>query len=121
MYTDKKITGLGKKGEDFTAKYLRENGYIVIKQNFSNRYGEIDIIAENGDYIVFVEVKTRSKNALVSGVEAVDSYKMNRVYNLANDFLSKFMTDKPPRFDVADVVFDSTSDSFEINYIESAF
>ena len=121
MYTNKKISGIGKSGEEFTAEYLRKNGYIVIKQNFSNRFGEIDIIAENDEYIVFVEVKTRKYGAMVGGTEAVDAYKMSRIKNLSNDFLSKFETEKAPRFDVADVVYDDFDDKFSINYIESAF
>ncbi len=119
MYYEKKVTGVGAFGEKFTADYLRKNGYIVIKKNFSNRFGEIDIIAENDDYIVFVEVKTRAKNSLVSGSESVDAAKINRVRNLANDFLSKFNTEKPPRFDFSEVTYEG--DMFSIDYIESAF
>ncbi len=121
MYTEKKITGLGKSGEDFTAKWLRKNGCIVIKRNFSNRYGEIDIVAENGEYILFVEVKTRTKDAMVSGAEAVDGYKINRIRNLANDFLNKFYTEKSPRFDVAEVTYEEDTENFLMNYIENAF
>ncbi len=121
MYTNKKITGLGKKGEDFTENYLRKNGYIVIKRNFSNRFGEIDIIAENEDYIVFVEVKTRSADAMVKGSEAVNNAKITRIRNFAADFLNKFETYKPPRFDVAEVTYDDFDDTFTINYMESAF
>ncbi len=122
MYTEKKITGIGKSGEDFVADYLRDKDYIVIKQNFSNRYGEIDIIAESDDYILFVEVKTRKSDALVSGLDAVDRDKQNRIMNLANDFLSKFETQKSPRFDVAEVTYtDFDNPDFTLNYIESAF
>lgn len=121
MYIEKKVNGLGKSGEDYTADYLRNNGYIVIKQNFSNRFGEIDIIAENDEYIVFVEVKTRRLGAMVTGTQSIDRYKINRIRNLANDFLSKFSSAKPPRFDVADVIYDDTNNKFSVNYIESAF
>ena len=122
MYTEKKIKGIGKSGEDFVADYLRDKDYIVIKQNFSNRYGEIDIIAESDDYILFVEVKTRKSDALVSGLDAVGRDKQNRIINLANDFLSKFETQKPPRFDVAEVTYtDFDNPDFTLNYIESAF
>ena len=122
MYNIKQIAGIGKKGEDFVADYLRDKGMIVIKQNFSNRYGEIDIIAEDDDYIVFVEVKTRKENALVKGFEVIDKQKINRIRNLANDFLSKFFSEKPPRFDVAEVTYTETDDTqFSIEYISSAF
>ena len=122
MYTEKEITGIGRAGEDFVADYLRQKGLIVIKQNFSSPYGEIDIIAEDDDYIVFVEVKTRKENPLVKGVESIDRAKINRIFNLSNDFLAKFSSAKPPRFDVAEVTYkDVENPEFEIEYIESAF
>lgn len=119
MYTKKNIGETGKLGEDYVCEYLRNKKYIVIKRNFSNRFGEIDIIAESEDYILFVEVKTRTEGALVSGLEAVNAGKINRILNLSNDFLKKFDTDKPPRFDVAEVTVDK--DNIKLNYIESAF
>ena len=122
MYSKKVISGIGKSGEDFVAEYLRKNGSIVIKQNFSNRFGEIDIIAEDDNYIVFVEVKTRKANSLVAGAEAVDAMKINRIRNLASDFLNKFSADKPPRFDVAEVTYiDDSSPDFSLEYISDAF
>ena len=70
---------MGDKGEDLTAKYLRERGFIITKRNFHSRYGEIDIIAENAQYILFVEVKTRKNNAFVSGFSAVDIHKRRKI------------------------------------------
>lgn len=122
MFTEKIIQGIGKKGEDFVCDYLRDNGFIVIKQNFSNRYGEIDIIAETDDYIVFIEVKTRKSDAMVSGIDSVDSGKIRRIRILANDFMNKFFTKKQPRFDVAEVTYNNETDpDFSLNYIVSAF
>ncbi|MBQ6600946.1 MAG: YraN family protein, partial [Clostridia bacterium] len=66
---DKKA--LGNKGEAFAAEYYRKLGFTVTAQNYTCRGGEIDIIAENGEYIIFVEVKTRSSNSLYSPAEAV--------------------------------------------------
>lgn len=122
MYTEKEITGIGKAGEDFVADYLRNRGLIVIKQNFSSPYGEIDIIAEDDNYIVFVEVKTRKIDPLVKGVESINLAKIQRIMNLSNDFLNKFSSSKPPRFDVAEVTYkDVEKPEFQIEYIESAF
>lgn len=122
MYSIKEIKGIGKDGEDFVVDYLLSKGLIVIKQNFSSPYGEIDIIAEDENYIVFVEVKTRKADALVKGLESIDRSKIGRIRNLANDFLSKFSSDKPPRFDVAEVTYQNPTDpDFSIEYIESAF
>ena len=117
-------TGLD--GEKRVANYLRKKGYTVIKQNYSCRYGEIDIIAENNEYILFVEVKLRKKGSLVSAAEAVDSYKQQRILLTAKDYLSKAHLDDEltVRFDVAEVTYDTDPNgkvSYSLNYIKNAF
>ena len=126
MYSGNERSALvGKAGEDFVAQYLKSNGYIIIKRNWrDSRYGELDIVAENNDCIAFVEVKTRQKNSLVTGVEAVDIAKQQRTKNAANSFMRKLRTKLPPRIDVAEVTIIDETDGvfqFEINYIENAF
>lgn len=126
MFTDYKHSVLlGKAGEDYVAKYLKSKGYIILKRNWrDSRYGEIDIIAENRDYIVFVEVKTRQKYSPVSGVEAVDFHKQQRIKNASQIFMRKLRTNLPPRIDVAEVtLLDENKDvfDFKLNYIENAF
>ena len=115
---------LGRIGEEAVANYLKSLGYIIIKRNWKDRYGEIDIIAENKECIAFVEVKTRTIGAIVSGNEAVDQYKMRRVKNTGLMFLNRLNTDLPPRFDVAQVTasFDENGkQKLILNYIKSAF
>ncbi len=117
-------SALGKKGEDMVARYLKDNGYIILKQNWRDRFGEIDIIAENDDNIVFVEVKTRSENALVSGLEAVDSGKMHRIKNEAISFTKRLNTDLPPRIDVAEVTVKTDNNGksvYSLNYIKNVY
>ncbi len=123
MYSENRIGYIGKSGEDFVCEYLRSNGNIVIKRNFSNRFGEIDIVAEDCNNIVFVEVKTRAENSLVEGVFAVDNNKVNRIRNVANDFISKLFVKKEARFDVALVTYSGEGEniSFKLEYIKSAF
>ena len=114
----------GKSGEDRVAAFLRSKGYKVIKRNYTSRYGEIDIIAEINEYIVFVEVKTRKANSLVSGAAAVDYHKQRRIMSTANDFLTKTECELQPRFDVAEVTVSKRldgSDSYSLNYIKNAF
>ena len=111
----------GKIGESLAENFLKKQKYKILQRNHKNKIGEIDIIAENDEYIVFVEVKTRRLGAMVTGTQSIDRYKINRIRNLANDFLSKFSSVKPPRFDVADVIYDDTNNKFSVNYIESAF
>ncbi|MBQ1231542.1 MAG: YraN family protein [Clostridia bacterium] len=114
---------MGDKGEDLTAKYLRERGFIITKRNFHSRYGEIDIIAENAQYILFVEVKTRKNNAFVSGFSAVDIHKRRKIIATAEEYLSKSLTELQPRFDVAEItVFgEKERTEYKMNYIENAF
>lgn len=126
MYSGNERSALvGKAGENFVAQYLKSKGYIILRRNWrDSRYGEIDIVAENNEYIAFVEVKTRQKNALVSGLEAVDTRKQNRIKNASQTFMRKLRTNLLPRLDVAEVIVISEKDEkfeFEINYIENAF
>lgn len=126
MYSGNERSALvGKAGEDFVAQYLKSKGYIILKRNWrDSRYGEIDIVAENKEYIVFVEVKTRVKNALVSGVEAVDYNKQQRTKNASQTFMRRLRTNLPPRIDVAEVTVINENDGifqFELNYIKNAF
>lgn len=115
---------LGREGERKVAEYLRRQGYIILRRNWrDSRFGEIDIIAENRDNIVFVEVKTRSANALVSGAEAIDEKKARRTRNAAQVFMRKLNTVLPPRIDVAEVVVFEDNDGkkhWKLKYIKSA-
>ena len=126
MYSGNERSALiGKAGEDYVAQYLRSKGYIIIKRNWrDSRYGEIDIVAENRECIAFVEVKTRKKNSLVSGLEAVDYGKQQRTKNASQSFMRKLRTNLPPRLDVAEVILVSEKEGifqFELNYIKNAF
>ena len=114
----------GGMGESLTAEFLRKNGVVIVKRNYHCRYGEIDIIAENKEYIIFTEVKTRREDSLVSPAEAVDARKQRRIILTAEDFLSKYETELQPRFDVAEVtVFKKSdgSDGYKLHYIINAF
>ena len=126
MYSGNERSALvGKAGEDFVAQYLKAKGYIIIKRNWrDSRFGELDIVAENYENIVFVEVKTRQNGALVSGVEAVDYLKQQRTKNAANTFMRRLRTNLPPRIDVAEVTIINENNGqfqFSLNYIENAF
>lgn len=126
MYSgNERSAAVGKAGEDFVAQYLKSKGYIIIKRNWrDSRYGELDIVAENSECIAFVEVKTRQKNSLVSGLESVDFGKQQRTKNASQTFMRRLRTNLPPRLDVAEVTVLSENNGkfeFEINYIENAF
>ncbi|MBQ7725650.1 MAG: YraN family protein [Clostridia bacterium] len=114
----------GKQGEDLVARYLREKGCRVIKRNYCSRFGEIDIIAETDEYILFVEVKTRKEGAMVSPAEAVTAAKRRRITAAANMFLALYQTDLQPRFDVAQVVYHFDENGkcrVRLRYLKNAF
>lgn len=123
-YNGKESGNLGNLGEDLVAEYLRQNGYIIVKRNWRDRFGEIDVIAEKDAHIIFVEVKTRTDGALVSGFEAVDRKKAENIRKTALLFLKRLHRELIPRFDVAEVTVYIRKDNkvgYKLNYIKSAF
>ena len=118
------IGKIGKSGEDRVAAFLRSKGYEIIKRNYQCRFGEIDIIAQSGEYIAFVEVKTRKPNSLVSGAAAVDARKQQRIMLTAEDYITKTLCELQPRFDVAEVTVSEDNNGsvcYNLNYIANAF
>ena len=114
----------GKNGEDRVANFLRKNGYSIVFRNYQCRFGEIDIIAEKGEYILFVEVKTRKEKSFISPAEAVDKRKQQRMILTAQDYISKTECALQPRFDVAEVFVSTLADGnekYSLNYIKNAF
>lgn len=115
---------LGKIGEDLVADYVRKKGMLVFRQNYRTKFGEIDVIAEDETHIIFIEVKTRDENYVVSGAEAVDKEKQRRIRMSAALFMQKMPVDMEPRFDVAEVIVKNLADGkkgYSLNYIEDAF
>ena len=113
---------LGNFGERKVRNYLRLRGYKIVTSNYATKSGEIDIIAKKGDYIVFVEVKTRKIGAIIRGVYAVDKAKQTRIEKTAMNYMVKYNINLQPRFDIAEVeVSGKIFKSVKINYIEKAF
>lgn len=113
---------IGKHGEDIAAGYLTKKGLNVIFRNFHTRYGEIDIIARDSQYIIFAEVKTRNEFAVSVPSEWVDKRKQKKLMMTAALYLQNNPTDLQPRFDVVEVVLAKGSQELvSINYIENAF
>ena len=100
------LTGVstGPLGEAYTASFLQSEGYEILSRNYHSRYGEIDIVACKEDMILFVEVKTRTEDAMAEGRQAVDSKKRARIVKTALCYLDEHPSDRQPRFDVAEVV-----------------
>lgn len=113
---------IGNIGEQLTANYLSRHKYKVISRNFSCKYGEIDIIATNEKYIIFVEVKTRGENHLFTPAEAVNISKQRKIMKTAAFYLQKNQFNLQPRFDISEVfVYNKLFNRSKINYIENAF
>ncbi len=113
---------IGDIGEEYAVKYLKKCRYKILSLNYRKKYGEIDIVAENKEYIIFVEVKTRHENPMTLPVDAVDKRKQQRLIKTASAFLSENNIDKFCRFDVCEVFVNSeTLKLVNINYIENAF
>lgn len=115
---------IGRIGEQMVADYLKRKGYIIFKRNFHSKYGEIDIVAEKPDIILFVEVKTRKKDSLVSPADAVDYLKRQKIVKTAEVFMGRAYLQSKVRFDIAEVIYrrDENGDlKFGLNYIENAF
>lgn len=93
----------GKLGEEYTCRWLESAGYTIIQRNYRRPCGEIDIIAKNSRYLIFVEVKTRKYNSLVSGAEAVNYKKKGRIIATAEYYLAENGVELQPRYDIAEV------------------
>lgn len=79
-------SSFGRVGEDFAVSFLRQHGYKVIERNFRSRFGEIDIIAVDGDTLVFVEVKARWSKKFGAPEEAVTPQKLYKIKRTAEYF-----------------------------------
>ena len=110
----------GKLGEESVCAYLAEQGYRIIERNYRIKGGEIDIIAENGDYLAFVEVKARRPDSLVTGFEAVNKRKRGLIIKTAADYCCKHPSILQPRFDVAQVII-REGKVLSIDYISNAY
>lgn len=122
--TNKRV--LGSLGEDAAVEYLIKNGVKIIARNFrAGRMGEVDIIAREKDYICFLEVKTRKNMAFGAPSEAVGIRKRQNITRLAAVYISRHkLFDANIRFDVIEVIGDSSTGNFSvksINHIKNAF
>ncbi len=116
---------LGGFGEREAAHYYRKNKYRMVAKNFTCRYGEVDLIVEKSDVLVFVEVKTRQTRNYGAPSEAVGYRKQEKIKMVAQEFLQEYDKDVDIRFDVVEVMAEpSLFGRFrvkEINHIEQAF
>ena len=94
---------LGRWGEAQAARYLRRRGWEILASGFRCRMGELDLVASDGVYLVFVEVKLRRDDRFAPAAAAVDRGKQRRLKAAAEYYLLCHPTDLQPRFDVVEV------------------
>ena len=103
--------------EEKIAAFLKQNGFLILERNYRCKQGEIDIIARDGRYLVFIEVKFRATGSTGFSLEAIDHRKAARIRNAALYYLfsHRLSEDTPCRFDAAGI------DGETITYIKNAF
>ena len=106
---------LGRKGEKLAVKYLKRGGYKILKRNYVNPFGEVDIIAQKEDTVAFIEVKTRLSDVFGAPSEAVNYSRKQRYISAAKYFFYERAINCTVRFDIIEI-FKGT-----INHIENAF
>ena len=91
---------LGARAERAAEEFLKERGFQILERNFRTRFGEIDLVARDGDTVVFVEVRARSSDAFGTPEETVGRTKRRRLIKTALAFAQSRGLDAPQRFDV---------------------
>ena len=109
----------GKMGEQMTAKYLTDKGYIILEHNYRRGHLEIDLIALDGDELVIVEVKSRAYDSILQPEDAVDHKKRLALIRLANEYVKSHNRKENVRFDIVTIV--SKEGGAEIKHLKNAY
>ena|SRR5271157_339130 len=111
---------LGQVAEARAAEYLAGAGYTVIDRNWRRRNGEMDIVARDGEWLVFVEVRARRGTALGSPEESVTRRKQSRLVQLAQQYLVECAWDGPWRIDVLALLYGPDGSLASLNHLRDA-
>lgn len=115
---DKSIAGF--QGEELACVYLRKFGYKILQRNYRIRGGEVDIIAKDGEYLVFVEVKTRYSHEYGLPVESITLWKIKHLLKAAQFYLQKInWGDSPYRLDFVSIDFADDKNNPKIELIKN--
>jgi len=118
--SDSRIT-LGKRGEVIAALFLKAKGFKIIQRNYRQKIGEIDIIARQDEWLVFIEVKARKSVRFGQPFEAVTKAKQAQIGRVALDYMTRNkLSDQPVRFDVISILFNRKGDP-EIEHLPNCF
>lgn len=113
---------LGKWGEEYATKYLRDNGYTIVERNWRAGHRDIDIIARTPDNttVVFVEVKTRTSDVVTKPEQAIDTKKIRSIGMAANIYVKQTNINDLLRFDIITIVGSNDSNAI-LEHTEDAF
>jgi putative endonuclease len=112
---------LGSRGEEIASAHICRLGYVILQRNYRSRSGEIDIIARDGETLVFAEVKTRRSDRFGSPEAAVTYRKQGQISRVAQEYLAREnLFDTSARFDVV-AVFIPDNGQVQIQVIKNAF
>ncbi len=112
---------LGKTGEAIALNFLKKNNYTIITTNYRCKLGEIDIIARVDEYLVFIEVKTRSGTSHGHPLDAITVRKQRQIGKVAQYYLTENdLFDRAARFDVVSVII-SEGNKIKVEMIQNAF
>ena len=112
-----KAKEIGIIGENIATEFLLKKGFQIIERNFLKPFGEIDIIAKDNNYLVFIEVKTRKNSNYGFPREFVNNNKIKKLQCVAQVYMSENNLYDDFRFDVIEIILDSNT----LTHIENAF
>jgi putative endonuclease len=112
---------LGRQGEALAVSMLRRRGYRILGKNVRAKFGEIDLVAQDGKTLCFVEIKTRSSTHLGYPEEGVSSEKRQRLARLAQWYLLRYRKSGPIRFDVVSILLGPDGHPARTRLIQAAF
>ncbi len=109
----------GKTGEDVAVKLLERKGYKIIERNRKNKRGEIDIIAEYNNEIIFVEVRAKTGDEFGIPEDTINARKIQKLVRNAESYIYYQKEERPHRIDVIAVTFGKNKEAKEVNHYEN--
>lgn len=109
----------GVTGEQMAARYLEDQGYVILDRNYRRGHKEVDIIALDHGELAVIEVKTRANEDYFTAEQAVDHRKRQNIIRVANNYVRRYHRTEPLRFDIIAIV--GTGANAEIRHTKNAF
>lgn len=120
-FKKKSPKSLGRQAEKAAACYLKKQGLKLLEQNYHCRFGEIDLIMQEGTTLVFVEVRCRQETARVTALESIDANKVAKIEKTALWYLKQYEVMPDCRFDVIAMTHNSEKIGYTIDWVKAAF